>query len=65
MWSGSAPMLTTTDYNQVLVPELAELSQKFEKLRALFYMDENFRGWDLSAGLDEHKARFSIAWPFR
>jgi hypothetical protein len=29
-------MLTTVDYDQVLVPKLAELSQHFEKPRVLF-----------------------------
>ena len=42
-------MLTTTDYDRVLIPKLAELSQKFETLRTLFYMDQDFRGWELAA----------------
>jgi hypothetical protein len=42
-------MLTTTDYDHVLVPKLSELSQQFDTLRALFYRDRDFRGWDLSS----------------
>lgn len=42
-------MLTTADYNQVLVPKLAEILQRFDPLRALFYMDRDFMGWDLKA----------------
>ena len=53
-------MLTTADYDQVLVPRLAQLSQKFETLRALFYMDQDFRGWDLSAAWANTKLDFQF-----
>ena len=51
-------MLTTADYDRVLVPKLMELSQKFETLRALFYMDQDFRGWDLSVAWANTKLDF-------
>jgi SpoIIAA-like len=51
-------MLTTTDYDQVLVPKLAELSQTFDTLRSLFYMDRDFKGWDLSAAWANTKLDF-------
>jgi SpoIIAA-like len=51
-------MLTTDDYDRVLVPKLAELSQIFETVRALFYMDQDFRGWDLSAAWANTKLDF-------
>jgi SpoIIAA-like len=51
-------MLTTADYDRVLVPKLSDLSQKFETLRVLFYMDEDFRGWDLSAAWANTKLDF-------
>jgi hypothetical protein len=51
-------MLTTDDYDRVLVPKLAELSQQFETARALFYMDHDFRGWDLSAAWANTKLDF-------
>lgn len=51
-------MLTTADYDQVLVPKLVELSQTFDALRALFYMDRDFKGWDLSAAWANTKLDF-------
>jgi hypothetical protein len=51
-------MLTTADYDQVLVPKLADVSQKFETVRVLFYMDQYFRGWDLSAAWANTKLDF-------
>lgn len=51
-------MLTTADYDRVLLPKLTDLSQKFETLRALFYMDADFRGWDVSAAWANTKLDF-------
>ncbi len=41
--------LTRADYVQTLVPRLDELTQQFGRVRALFFMDEGFRGWTASA----------------
>lgn len=43
-------MLTATEYDQVLVPKLVDLSHQFDELRVLFYMDPDFRGWDTRPG---------------
>jgi hypothetical protein len=51
-------MLTIDDYDHVLVPKLAELSKQFETVRALFYMGQNFRGWDLSEAWANTKLDF-------
>jgi hypothetical protein len=44
--------LTDDDYKNVLVPKLESLLEHHSKLRVLFYMDENFRGWDLKSAWD-------------
>ncbi|WP_137389499.1 STAS/SEC14 domain-containing protein [Rhodoligotrophos defluvii] len=41
--------LTGGDYSDVLVSWLEGLIQRYGTLRVLFYMDEDFRGWDLHA----------------
>ncbi|EQD64298.1 UspA domain-containing protein, partial [mine drainage metagenome] len=38
--------------------KLAERSHQFDRLRALFYMDPDFRGWDLSAAWKNTKVDF-------
>lgn len=50
--------LTTADYDQVLVPKLEELSRRFDALRALFYMDPGFKGWDLPTAWANTKLDF-------
>ena len=41
--------LTRKDYDEVLAPRLAALAQQFGSVRALVYMDDGFKGWDLPA----------------
>ncbi len=56
--------LTGTEYNDELIPRLEKQFAEFGKLRVLFYMDEGFVGWDLSAAWDDatvalkHRADF-------
>ena len=56
--------LTTADYDQVLVPKLEKLSQRFDTLRALFYMDRDFKGWDLPAAWANTKLDFRFRGNF-
>ena len=44
--------LTGDDYKNVLVPRLEALLARYSKLRVLFYMDRDFRGWDLQSAWD-------------
>lgn len=41
--------LTVDDYDRVLSPRLDATAREFGTVRALFYMDADFRGWDASA----------------
>lgn len=42
--------LMVDDYERVLAPRLEAMAREFGTgLRALFYMDSNFKGWELSA----------------
>ena len=56
--------LTNADYKDVLIPRLEKMFAEFGRLRILFYMDEGFTGWDLSAAWDDaaialkHRADF-------
>ena len=45
--------LTNADYKDVLIPRLEKMFAEFGRLRILFYMDEGFTGWDLSAAWDD------------
>jgi hypothetical protein len=42
-------MLTTANYDQSAYSETCRAIATFDTLRALFYMDRDFKGWDLSA----------------
>lgn len=56
--------LSKEDYDNRLEPKLSSMIERFGKVRALFYMDEAFRGWNLEAAwantvLDvRHRASF-------
>ncbi len=56
--------LTSADYEKVFIPRLEKMFAEHGRLRILFYMDEGFTGWDLSAAWDdaaialEHRADF-------
>ena len=47
--------LTNRDYREVFTPTLEELFQKYGKIRLLFYMDENFAGWEMGALWEDTK----------
>jgi hypothetical protein len=50
----------TSDYDQVLIPKLTELPRQFEALSAVFYMDQDFKGWDLLAAWANTKPASSL-----
>lgn len=56
--------LTDIEYKQVLIPKLKALFDQYGKLDVLFYMDQDFEGWDLEAAWDDasyglkHRADF-------
>lgn len=47
--------LTDRDYREVFIPALEERFQKYGQLRLLFYMDENFSGWEMGALWEDTK----------
>ncbi len=47
--------LTNRDYREVFTPTLEELFQKYGKIRLLFYMDEDFSGWEMGALWEDAK----------
>lgn len=50
--------LTHDDYQNVLIPKLDELIESHGKVRILFFMGENFHGWEPAAMWDD--AKFGI-----
>lgn len=63
MKESSGPMLAVTatgtvtgeDYTEVWIPALQKVISDYGKCRALLYMDENFKGWDLKAMWEDTK----------
>ena len=53
-----AGRLSREDYERVLIPRLESLVEDHPKARFLFYMDEDFKGWDPVAAW--HYARFGL-----
>jgi hypothetical protein len=51
--------LTTKDYEEVMIPGLLELIDKFGKARFLCYVDETFSGMELGAMVDDAKFFFT------
>jgi hypothetical protein len=47
--------LTSKDYEEVMVPQLEELINKFGQARFLCYVDETFAGLEMGAMLDDAK----------
>jgi hypothetical protein len=45
--------LTSQDYEKVFIPQLNQLIDKFGKIRVVFYLAENFTGWELGAAWDD------------
>jgi hypothetical protein len=52
--------LTEADYEQVLGPRIATATQRFGRVRALIYMDDDFRGWDMKAAWANTKLDFQF-----
>jgi hypothetical protein len=56
--------LTDADYKQTLIPRFDSLLQQHGNLKVLFYMADDFEGWDLEAAWDDasyglkHRADF-------
>lgn len=56
--------LRDSDYKQTLIPGLEKLFDEHGTLNVLFYMDNSFEGWELSAAWDDaafglgHRADF-------
>jgi hypothetical protein len=50
--------LTTGDYEEVFIPKLRQLIQDHGKVRAVLYLDEDFKGWEIGAMWDD--AKFGI-----
>jgi len=46
-------MLTSQDYEDVFIPHLNQLIDKYGKIRVLVYLAENFTGWELGAAWDD------------
>jgi len=56
--------LTDADYKETLIPQLEKLFAEHGALNVLFYMDDGFDGWELTAAWDDavfglgHRADF-------
>ena len=47
--------LTVKDYEESFIPALDKLIEKYKKIRIVFYLAEDFRGWELGAAWDDAK----------
>ncbi|MFA5924888.1 MAG: STAS/SEC14 domain-containing protein [Methylococcaceae bacterium] len=45
--------LTSQDYEKVFISQLNQLIDKFVKISVVFYLTENFTGWELGAAWDD------------
>jgi hypothetical protein len=45
--------LTRQDYENVFMPQLNQLIDKFGKIKVIVYLAENFTGWELGAAWDD------------
>lgn len=50
--------LTQKDYEEVLIPRLEALMSEYPRARFAFFMDKDFKGWDLNAAF--HYAKFGL-----
>ena len=46
-------MLTSEDYEDVFIPQLNQMIDKFGKLRVVLFLDKKFIGWELGAAWDD------------
>ena len=49
----AAESLPSQDYEKVFIPQLNQLIDKFGKISVVFYLAENFTGWELGAAWDD------------
>jgi hypothetical protein len=47
--------VTDQDYQQVLIPQLENVLKNHDKARFLYYLDDNFAGWELGAMWEDTK----------
>ena len=50
--------LTGKDYEEIWVPALDKLINEYGKVSALLYMDDEFKGWETQAIVDDAKFGF-------
>jgi hypothetical protein len=50
--------LTVQDYEEILIPKLEQLLQKYSQVKAVIYITKGFQGWELGAVWDD--AKFGI-----
>ena len=47
--------VTEADYQKVLIPKLEELLKNYDQARFLYYLDDNFTGWEIGAMWEDAK----------
>ena len=47
--------LTNTDYKEILIPGIEAVVKEYGKVNFLFYLDEEFKGWEPIAMWDDFK----------
>ncbi len=47
--------VTDQDYQQVLIPQLENVLKNHDKARFMYYLDDNFAGWELGAMWEDTK----------
>jgi len=57
--------LTHEDYEQVWVPALDKLINEYGQVSCLLYMDEDFKGWETQAIVDDAKFGFKHCKSFK
>ena len=50
--------VTDRDYLDILIPKLEEVLKTYGKARFLYYLDEDFAGWDVGAMWEDAKFGF-------
>jgi hypothetical protein len=49
LWMRATGKLTHRDYQEIVIPRLEEVIKEHGKVRLLFHLDADFRGWELKA----------------
>ncbi len=55
LWLRAGERLSVQDYREVLIPRLEEVIREHGKVRLLFHLDPEFRGWTPGAWWEEVK----------